>query len=522
MGTFKPLNTKVFTKTEPELSDEAIYWKKFTAPAILKDFGPIDYIDVNPNDPYHFAVTCSVRVQIFNPVTKAVYKSLTRFKETAYGGKFRHDGKLICAGGDEAEVKLFDVGSKNLLRIFKGHEGPVHRCFFCINNSQLFSCSDDKSAAVWDIASEKIVAQYRDHTDYVRAGAVSPVSADIVVSGSYDKKVMMFDTRTNEVALTLDHGAPVESVIFNKTGSIIISAGGTDICFWDALAGGKLLSRITPHHKTITCLAMASDGLRLLSGGLDKRVRVTDMTDLQPAHVLNYSSPILSIGIESNDKVLAVGMVDGLVSVSRKIEEDGKGKTPRIRYTLREWRKREQKLREFEPLQEADTTFTEKERQMMSNIDRYLRSYRYSKALDVAMAMYNTKRKAESVVTLVQELIRRKGLATALAGKDDHEIAKILKFFSKHIGNFEYMPTLIDATNTLIDIYGEEINDMPMALDACNNLLSTIHDEEQLTVKLLELQGAMEMLKIASDSHKLAPTSNDDSSVITEEFPSTL
>jgi WD40 repeat protein len=41
---------------------------------------------------------------------------------------------------------------------------PVHRCFFCINNSQLFSCSDDKSVALWDMASEKIVHQYRQHT----------------------------------------------------------------------------------------------------------------------------------------------------------------------------------------------------------------------------------------------------------------------------------------------------------------------------------------------------------------------
>jgi hypothetical protein len=30
MANFKPLNSKVFTKAEAELSDEAIYWKSFT------------------------------------------------------------------------------------------------------------------------------------------------------------------------------------------------------------------------------------------------------------------------------------------------------------------------------------------------------------------------------------------------------------------------------------------------------------------------------------------------------------
>jgi len=64
-----------------------------------------------------------LQVQIYNPITKAVHKTLTRFKETAYGGKFRNDGKLLCAGGDESEIKLFDAGSKSILRIFKGHGG---------------------------------------------------------------------------------------------------------------------------------------------------------------------------------------------------------------------------------------------------------------------------------------------------------------------------------------------------------------------------------------------------------------
>lgn len=83
---------------------------------MVKEFGPIDFIDFSPVEPYYFAVTCSVRVQIYNPVTKLVTKNLSRFRENAYGATFRSDGKLLCAGGEEANVKLFDVSSKNLLR----------------------------------------------------------------------------------------------------------------------------------------------------------------------------------------------------------------------------------------------------------------------------------------------------------------------------------------------------------------------------------------------------------------------
>jgi len=34
----------------------------FQVPALVKEFGPIDYIDFSPVEPYYFSVTCSVRV----------------------------------------------------------------------------------------------------------------------------------------------------------------------------------------------------------------------------------------------------------------------------------------------------------------------------------------------------------------------------------------------------------------------------------------------------------------------------
>lgn len=82
----------------------------------MKEFGPIDYVDFCPIEPHYFAITCSVRVQVYNPITKLVVKNLSRFRENAYGGSFRADGRLLCTGGEESAVKLFDVSSKSLLR----------------------------------------------------------------------------------------------------------------------------------------------------------------------------------------------------------------------------------------------------------------------------------------------------------------------------------------------------------------------------------------------------------------------
>lgn len=52
-------------------------------------------------------------------------KNINQFAQAAYGATFRADGRLLVAGSEEAVVKLFDVQSKSLLRVFTGHSGPV-------------------------------------------------------------------------------------------------------------------------------------------------------------------------------------------------------------------------------------------------------------------------------------------------------------------------------------------------------------------------------------------------------------
>lgn len=74
-------------------------------------------------------------------------------------------------------------------------------------------------------------------------------------------------------------------------------AGGTEIKVWDTLTGGKLLARMSNHHKTITCLTIASDGHKILSGSLDRHVKVYDIGTYKAVHTLDYPNSVLSLGI---------------------------------------------------------------------------------------------------------------------------------------------------------------------------------------------------------------------------------
>uniref|UniRef100_A0A1B6FHL0 Uncharacterized protein n=1 Tax=Cuerna arida TaxID=1464854 RepID=A0A1B6FHL0_9HEMI len=108
MANFKRTNSKLYSKPTQKLTPDIEYWKKLGVPVLLKEFGAIDYIDFSPLEPNYFAVTCSVRVQVYSALTKLPVKNLNKFRDVAYGGSFRSDGLLLCAGSEESQVKLFD------------------------------------------------------------------------------------------------------------------------------------------------------------------------------------------------------------------------------------------------------------------------------------------------------------------------------------------------------------------------------------------------------------------------------
>ncbi|XP_014217187.1 U3 small nucleolar RNA-associated protein 15 homolog [Copidosoma floridanum] len=494
MSTFKKVSTKSLVKSNHEASLDNSYWKNYGIPVLVKEFGPIDYIDFSPLETHRFAVTCSCRVQIYNSITKLATKNLNRFKEVAYGGTFRRDGRLLCTGGSEALIKLFDVDTKNLLRIFSGHTAPVHRTFFTVDEQHIVSFSDDKSSAFWDIPSEKKIISFEDHVDYVRAGHVSPVSPNIYLSGSYDSIVNMYDTRSSKKVLSVNHNGPIESVLFLPSGGIFLSAGGTEIKVWDCITNGRLLAKISQHHKTITCLQVASNGQVIISGSLDRHVKIHDTGSYKTLHTLNYPNSVLSIGISRDDKTIVAGMTDGMMSIRQK-EPNAQEKTSinqKMSYKY---------AGETIHYLHINSCIPEIKRQMEGKHNTCLRKFQYSKAVDCVMLNYITSKSPHLTVSVFQELIRRKGLIQALAGRNGKSLFNVLRFIIRHIGCPRFERVLLHVTSTLIDIYEDQLEDL--CSESQHNfkvLQKKLEEEQKLMLSLIQLRGSLEILMSAAET----------------------
>lgn len=344
-------------------------------------------------------------MQVYNPLTKLVVQNISAFEKNAYGATFRKDGRLLVAGEENGTVRLFETSSRNPLRIFKKHTAAVHRVSFAADNTHVLSFSDDRTVKLWDIPSEKMIQSFEEHKDYIRAGCASPISPNIFISGGYDQIVKVFDTRIggpNEknVIVEVNHGRPVEALMWLPSAGIFLSAGGTSIKVWDLMSSGKLMAQISEHHKTITCLRMASNGRRFMSSGLDRSVKVYDIVNYQSVHSFDFPNAVLSLGVAPNDEALVAGMVDGLISIQRMENENNvPQKVPKSRKVI--------------PVNETavDQVIEDYTTTAQARYDKYLRKYEYTAALDAVMVPYVVNKTPHITVSVMQELIRRKGLA---------------------------------------------------------------------------------------------------------------
>lgn len=115
-------------------------------------------------------------------------------------------------------MQVFDAESRSILRQLRAHRRPVHVTRFDPDRLHLVSGGDDATVRWWDMTSGQQISRWDGHTDYVRAAAANPAAAGTWATGGYDHVCKIWDARSAESVLNVDHGAPIEAVAFYPSG----------------------------------------------------------------------------------------------------------------------------------------------------------------------------------------------------------------------------------------------------------------------------------------------------------------
>jgi U3 small nucleolar RNA-associated protein 15 len=358
----------------------------------------------------------------------------------------------------------------------------------------VISGSDDKTVRVWDISTGQPVRRFSDHTDYVRCAATTPTSSDTFISGSYDHTIKLWDIRTKGGCSTsFDHGDPVEAVIVIPGGGVCLSAGGNTIKAWDML-GGKMMHSFSNHQKTVTSLSLDYTGSRIISASLDGLVKIYDVATYKVVHGMKYNTPLLSVALSPENKLLVAGTSDGTLCTRKRdvkiAEQMGHASQTLIRTGSASYHNRGRSA----PIPANSVVVQTGKKVRLRPYDKALKAFKYQEALDLAL----DTRQPLIVISMLEELSHRQAISIALTGRNEVTLEPILKFLSKYLCVPNYTPVLMEVCGIIIDMYTKIIGQSITVDELFKKLESTIRKEVTLQQKLLCMVGCLDTIMAAS------------------------
>lgn len=507
------------------LTAEQRYWKTFKNQLLIPSptSYPVTHISANSDS---FAVTTGTRIQIYSNRTRKLLKTITRFGDVARSGEIRRDGRVLVAGDDTGKMQVFDVNSRAILKTWTTHKQPVWATKFSPTElTTLLSASDDKTVRLWDLPSNEPVTTFVGHNDYVRCANFMPgTTSNMIISGSYDSTVKLWDPRTGSstAAMTFKHAAPVEDVLSLPSGTTVLAAAENSVSVLDLVAA-RPLHMITNHQKTVTSLSLASNGRRLVTGGLEGHVKIFETTGWNVVSSMKYQSPVLSLKVipsgdsaDASDRHLAVGMQSGVLSIRTRLtgvevtkeREREKEMAALVAGTIdahdAKKNKRKRRVAASNRLDlvgegadvviASDRNSRKKERPWQSD----LRHARYARALDQVLDKSNPESTPLNVLTVLLALRHRSAVRDALENRDEETVQPILRWTCKYICDPRYVSVCVEVGLHLLDLYAEYVGGSAQLHKGFRELQSRVKDEVEMAQIACQTNGMLESMMLGA------------------------
>lgn len=193
------------------------------------------------------------------------------------------DDKLLYTGSGDGAISIWDPVELKHVSNIKAHSKAVKSVL--LRDQTLFSAGADAVIKEWDLPSQKVVNEAKDK------GEVNTIflSQNLLFSGSNDKTVKIYDTRTYKCTATLSSHTRAVKCLYVLGNYLFSGSNDQQVLVW-SLQTQSVLTNLQGHEGWIKSLV--GIGSTLFSGSHDETIRVWDLNTLQCQHTLKAKDKV--------------------------------------------------------------------------------------------------------------------------------------------------------------------------------------------------------------------------------------
>uniref|UniRef100_A0A182VUY4 U5 small nuclear ribonucleoprotein 40 kDa protein n=1 Tax=Anopheles minimus TaxID=112268 RepID=A0A182VUY4_9DIPT len=242
-----------------------------------------------------------------------------------FSTEFHPEGEHLLSTGFDRQIFLWKVYDEcDNVGVLSGHSGAIMEAHFSPDGSNIYTCATDKVVGVWDVPTCTRIRKLKGHTHFVNSCCGARRGPTLIVSGSDDSSIKIWDARKRHVVSTFDNTYQVTAVCFNDTAEQVISGGiDNEIKVWD-IRKKEIVYRLRGHTDTVTGLSLSPDGSYVLSNSMDNTLRIWDIRPYVPGercvkvftgHQHNFEKNLLRCAWSPDGLKISAGSADRFVYI---------------------------------------------------------------------------------------------------------------------------------------------------------------------------------------------------------------
>ena len=191
-----------------------------------------------------------------------------------------NNNKIICTGGENGEVRVWEIRSLEMVSNLKEHKAKVTKIQLIDNDIHLLTAAKDRNILIWDLLKEQRIANYQTPMGGINNFSLSKTDKNTLITVGQDRRITQWDLRTPKPIRSISSDPMNRSDLADELFAVDISfnnkyfatGGARGIIRTYDLAEFRFIQEAYAHSEACTNIMFTKNDDYIISTGIDSQI----------------------------------------------------------------------------------------------------------------------------------------------------------------------------------------------------------------------------------------------------------